>query len=72
MDEFGVTDKGNIDERVKAVKYYLSVSEKYGVPCVWWDNGGTGTGGEKYGLINRSTCEWHSPEIVKALMDSTK
>ena len=72
MDEFGVTDKGNTAERVKALKYYLSVSEKYGVPCVWWDNGATGTGGEKYGLLNRNTCEWYSSEILKALMDSVK
>lgn len=72
MDEFGVTDKGNTAERVKIVKYYLSTAEKYGVPCVWWDNGATGTGGEKFGLLNRKTLEWNYPEIVKALMDSTK
>ncbi len=72
MDEFGVTDKGNTSERIKAVKYYLSVAEKYGVPCVWWDNGATGTGAEKFGLLNRNKLDWYSSEIVKAIMDTVK
>ncbi|MDE6132680.1 MAG: glycoside hydrolase family 5 protein, partial [Oscillospiraceae bacterium] len=72
MDEFGVTDKGNTEERIKAYKYFLSTAKKYGVPCVHWDNGATGTGSEKYGMINRTTYEWYYPEILKAIMDSVK
>ncbi|MCM1480514.1 MAG: glycoside hydrolase family 5 protein, partial [Muribaculaceae bacterium] len=72
MGEFGVTDKGNTSDRVKNIKYYLSVAKKYGVPCVWWDNGGVGTGSDKFAILNRKTCEWYYPEIVKAITGSVK
>lgn len=72
LDECGVTNRGNDAERIKAYKYFLATAKKYGIPCVVWDNGGTGEGNEKYGLINRTTCEWYFPEIMKAIMDSVK
>lgn len=72
IDECGVTNRGNDAERIKAYKYFLSAAKKYGIPCVIWDNGGTGSGNEKFGLINRTTYEWYYPEIIKAIMDSVK
>lgn len=72
LDECGVTDRGNEKERIKALKYFLTTAKKYGIPCVVWDNGGTGEGNEKYGLINRTTFEWYYPEIIKAIMDAVK
>lgn len=72
LDECGVTNRGNEAERIKALKYFLAAAEKYGIPCVVWDNGAAGEGNEKYGLLNRNTLEWYFPKIVKALMDSTK
>ena len=74
MDEFGSINKSNTAERVTLAKYYLSVSESYGVPCVWWDNGSNCApkDGEGFGLLNRKTLEWYYPDIVKALTDSVK
>lgn len=72
LDECGVTNRGNENERIKALKYFLAAAKKYGIPCVVWDNGATGEGNERYGLINRSTYEWYYPEIIKAIMDAVK
>lgn len=74
MDEFGTINKSNTDDRIEIAKYYLSVAEKYGVPCVWWDNG-TNCGpkdGEGFGLLNRNSLKWNYPDLVKALTSSVK
>ncbi|MDE7302153.1 MAG: cellulase family glycosylhydrolase [Oscillospiraceae bacterium] len=72
IDECGYTNKGNTDERIKAYKYMITTAKKYGMPCVIWDNGATGEGNEKFGFINRTTCEWYFPELIKAIVDAAK
>lgn len=72
LGECGVTNRGNDAERIKAYKYFLAAAKKYGIPCIVWDNGGTGTGNEKFGLINRTTYEWYFPDIIKAITDAVK
>lgn len=72
LDECGYTNKGKQDERIKAYTYMITKAKSYGIPCVIWDNGGTGTGGEKLGFINRTTYEWYYPELVKAIVDASK
>ncbi|MGN0674218.1 MAG: cellulase family glycosylhydrolase [Oscillospiraceae bacterium] len=74
IGEFGTINKSNTNERVKIAKYFLSVANKYGVTCCWWDNGTTcsPSEGEGFGLLNRKTLEWYYPEIVKALVESAK
>ncbi len=69
MDEFGTMNKNNTAERIEIAEYYLSYSEKYGIPCIWWDNNipDTAPGKEGFGLLNRKTCKWNSPELVEAL-----
>ena len=74
MDEFGTINKSNTDDRIEIAKYYLSVAEKYGVPCVWWDNGSNcgPKDGEGFGLLNRNTLKWNYPDLVKALTNAVK
>lgn len=60
----------NNDEVVKWASCYVSTAEKYGIPCVWWDNGYHTSGNELFGIFNRRKLSWYSPEIVKAIMDS--
>lgn len=73
MDEFGSINKSNTEDRIEIAKYYLSVAEKYGVPCVWWDNGvAEANKSETFGLLNRKTLKWYFPELVEALVDSVK
>ena len=74
MDEFGTMNKNNVEDRIEIAKYYLSVAEKYGVPCVWWDNGTNclPKDGEGFGLLNRNTLKWNYPDLVKTLTSSVK
>ena len=74
MGEFGTLNKSNTEERVKVAEYYVSTAKKYGVTCVWWDNGSVvqASGSEGFGLLNRSKVEWYYPEIVKALVNAAK
>lgn len=72
LDECGYTNKGKMDERIKAFKYMITTAKKYGIPCVIWDNGATGEGGERHGYINRTTCEWYFPDLIKAIVDAAK
>lgn len=72
LGECGITNRNNDAERIKAYKYFLAAAKKYGIPCVVWDNGGTGAGNEKFGLINRTTYEWYFPDIIKAITDAVK
>lgn len=60
----------NNDEVAKWASYYVSAAEKYGIPCIWWDNGYHSSGNELFGLFDRTELSWYSPEIVKAIMDS--
>ena len=74
MDEFGTINKSNTSDRIEVAKYYLSVSEKYGVPCVWWDNGLTcgPKDGEGFGLLDRKNIKWNYADLVKALVNAVK
>lgn len=72
IDECGYTNKGKQDERIKAYKYMITKAKSYGIPCVIWDNGVTGEGGEKFGFINRTTCEWYFPDLIKAIVNAAK
>lgn len=73
MDEFGSINKENTEDRIEIAEYYLSVAEKYGIPCVWWDNGvAEANKSETFGILNRNTLKWHFPELVEALVDSVK
>ncbi|MGN0598461.1 MAG: glycoside hydrolase family 5 protein [Oscillospiraceae bacterium] len=65
--DWGIT---NDEEVAKWASYYISTAEKYGIPCVWWDNGYHTSGNELFGIFNRKELSWYTPEIVKVIMDS--
>ena len=71
MGECGARRKGdNISDRVQWASYYRKTAKKYGVPCIWWDNGSY-DGDERhelFGLLNRRTCTWVYPEIADAFI----
>lgn len=60
----------NTEEVAKWAKHYVSAAEKYGIPCVWWDNGYHKSGNELFGIFNRSELTWYEPEVVTAIMES--
>jgi endoglucanase len=61
---------GNLADRVAWARYYSSVARKYGVPCIWWDNGRIEgpDNWELFGLLDRKKCEWAYPEITEAFV----
>lgn len=69
MDEFGALDKGgNLQDRVNFTAWYVASASARGITCFWWDNHIFTGSGERFGLINRRTCEWVYPDIVSAVM----
>ena len=74
LGEFGTMNKDNTAERVKVAEYFVSTANKYGVPCIWWDNGTTcsPSEGEGFGLLDRKALKWYFTDIVKTLVKTAK
>lgn len=69
IDEYGAMEKkGNLQDRVNWTAYYVCAASARGMTCCWWDNNVFTGNGERFGIINRKTCEWACPEIVEAIM----
>lgn len=60
----------NTDEVAKWASHYIGTAEKYGIPCVWWDNGYHDSGNELFGIFNRRELTWYEPKIVEAIINS--
>lgn len=60
----------NTEEAAKWAAHYIGTAEKYGVPCVWWDNGYHASGNELFGIFDRRELTWYEPEIVEAVMNA--
>lgn len=71
IDEFGARSRNNEDQRATWVKNYLETADKYGIPCVWWDNNAFSGNGELFGLINRNTLQVQYPSIMTAIQEAT-
>ena len=71
IDEYGAMNKkGNLQDRVDWTAYYVCAASARGMTCCLWDNNVSAGQGEKFGIINRKTCEWIFPEIVEAIMSN--
>ena len=57
----------NDEFRCYWAEYFFGKFSETGIPCFWWDNGAFFSG-ETFGLLNRYSCEWDSPEVVEAIM----
>lgn len=66
IGEFGVTNKGNIEDRCEWAGYYTALAESYNIPCMVWDNGYNEVGAENYGLYDRQNGVWFSQELTDA------
>lgn len=68
IGEFGSVNKMNLEARCAHAEFYVSKAKEYGIPCVWWDNGGFVGSGENFGLLVRNELRWHDQELVDSLM----
>ena len=50
----------------------MEVANKYGITCVWWDNGIYDVPGEKFAIFNRNELSWYAHDIADALIMHTK
>ena len=80
MGEASASNKNNTEERIKWAKDYFAKAKAAGIPVVLWDNmvytadgsesTESGYNGEHHGWLNRNTCKWYFPTIIKAMMDT--
>lgn len=73
ITEFGAERKGsdssnNDAQVVKWMKDYMTYAKQYHIPTVVWDNNVVNGGGERFGLLNRSTLKWERNSIVDAML----
>ncbi len=72
LGEYGAThQKGFEDYQRYYVEYVTKAAVDRGILPVYWDNGGRGSGGEKFGLIDRNAHRPLYPELIKALLRAT-
>ena len=75
IGEYGATNKGNLEERVKWFEYFNSKTREYGITCFLWDNGApdpSASQGERFGYFDRRNLKWYFPEILDAIVKNTK
>ena len=68
IGEFGATNKDNLDARVAWAKDFVGKAAKLGIPCFVWDNGGTESGDENFGIINRKDLSFYFPELSDQML----
>jgi endoglucanase len=79
IGEFGAMDRGNDEARSNWAEFYTSYAKSKGIPCFWWDNAISGVPTEEawgwtetFGILDRETNRFVSPEVVDALMKGTE
>lgn len=73
LGEYGaVHQQGYEDYRRYYMEYVTKAAVDRGIVPIYWDNGGEGSGGEKFGLFNRRTGEVLHPKILEAMMRAAK
>ena len=68
LGEYGATHQAGFEEyRRYYMEYVTKAAVDRGILPVYWDNGGRGSGGEKFGLIDRHTGTVLYPELMDAM-----
>lgn len=68
IGEFGATNKGNDQDRIRWAKGYTQKAASFGISYFIWDNGGTDVGEENFGVINREKLFLDYPDLFDAYM----
>jgi endoglucanase len=71
LGEYGATHQtGFEDYRRYYMEYVTKAAVERGMLPVYWDNGGRGSGGESFGLIDRSSLGVLHPELLKTMLNA--
>lgn len=69
IGEYGAShQEGFEDYRRYYMEFVTKAALDRGIVPVYWDNGAQGSGGEKFGLFNRTTYEPLHPELLEAMV----
>jgi len=73
MGETSTSNKGNLAAREEWCSYYFKTLYEKGVAIVLWDNmvpDANPNDGEHHGYLNRNTCTWYFPSLIRRIMDA--
>lgn len=62
LSEFGWTDRANLENLTEKAEFFVGTANKFGIPCIVWDNGGD------FRLFNRNSLLWEYPGYVNAVI----
>ena len=60
LGEYGWTDRNNLDNLSEKAEYFVTTANKFGIPCLVWDNGAD------FRVFDRATCNLEFPSYVMA------
>lgn len=73
IGEYGCMEKnGNLSERIAYYKYYTKRCAEMGIPTIVWDNGIVSGNGERFGLLDRTKCQFVYKELADAIVNGYK
>ena len=68
LGEYGATHQADFEDYQRYyVEYVTKAAIDRGILPVYWDNGGQGSGAEKFAILDRNTGDALLPEIVNAI-----
>jgi len=68
LGEYGATNQAGFEDyRRYYMEYVTKAAVDRGILPVYWDNGGSGSGGESFGLMDRGTNGVRHPEVMAAM-----
>lgn len=73
IGEYGATNKGNKEDRIKWFSYYIKESTARGIVSILWDNGcevNAENPAESFGFYNRKSCIWYDEDIKNAIISA--
>lgn len=71
LGEYGATHQtGFEDYRRYYMEYVTKAAVERGMLPVYWDNGGRGSGGESFGLIDRANHQVLHPDLLKVMLNA--
>ena len=73
IGEWGmVNNSTNTEEkRIEYSRQFLQTASKYGIPCLWWDDGGifkTSSSVNNFCLYKRNTQTWYFDDLVNSII----
>ena len=62
------------DNRKKYANEFLTIASGYGIPCIWWDDGGIFSSSatvSNYAILQRKTGEWYFDKLATEIVSNS-